>query len=69
MYSLSSLRSNALRARAHVGVLLGLCVVMRALIPVGYMPGNLLAGEFMILCPQGVPAEFSGNFHSRCFHF
>lgn len=28
-------------------------VVMRALIPLGYMPGNLLEGEFMVLCPSG----------------
>ena len=34
-------------------------LVMRAVIPLGYMPGNLLAGEFMILCPTGLPAGFA----------
>ena len=29
---------------------------LRALIPVGYMPGNLLEGEFVRLCPAGLPA-------------
>ena len=32
-------------------------LVVRSAIPLGYMPGNLLAGEFMVLCPTGVPAE------------
>ena len=41
----------SLAARALV---LGL--VLRSAIPLGYMPGNLLAGEFMVLCPSGVPA-------------
>ena len=30
-------------------------LVSRAIIPLGYMPGNLLAGEFMVLCPTGAP--------------
>lgn len=30
--------------------------MVRALIPVGYMPGNLLEGEFVRLCPAGLPA-------------
>lgn len=25
----------------------------RAIIPAGYMPGNLLAGELMVMCPAG----------------
>ena len=35
-----------------------LALAMRALIPLGYMPGNVLAGEFMVLCPTGLPAGF-----------
>lgn len=30
----------------------------RSLIPLGYMPGNLLAGEYMVLCPSGGGAMF-----------
>lgn len=33
-------------------------LILRAMIPLGYMPGNLVAGEFMVLCPSGVPAGF-----------
>lgn len=41
---------------------------MRALIPLGYMPGNVLAGEFMVLCPTGLPlpaAESSHRHHDE----
>lgn len=34
-------------------------LILRALIPLGYMPGNIFAGEFMVLCPSGVPASFT----------
>ena len=34
-------------------------LMIRAVIPLGYMPGNLLAGEFMVLCPTGLPASFA----------
>ncbi|MDZ7644299.1 MAG: hypothetical protein U5K76_08910 [Woeseiaceae bacterium] len=43
------------RLRRTTGVALAACLVLRALIPGGYMPGNLLAGEFMVLCPEGLP--------------
>ena len=43
-----------LRRLATFAVVAGL--LTRALIPTGYMPGNLLAGEFMVLCPVGLPA-------------
>ncbi len=38
-------------------------LTLRALIPLGYMPGNLLAGEFVVLCPTGVPAEVMRALH------
>ncbi len=45
---------------------------MRAIIPLGYMPGNLLAGEFMLFCPSGGGAAFlppptatSGHHHEH----
>lgn len=31
----------------------------RALIPIGYMPGNLLAGEIMVMCPAGSAATIA----------
>lgn len=36
-------------------------LAMRSLIPLGYMPGNLLTGEFMVLCPSGGGALFLGD--------
>jgi len=44
------------RLRRTTGLALAACLLLRALIPVGYMPGNLLAGELMVLCPEGLPA-------------
>ena len=47
-------------------------LVVRASIPLGYMPGNLLAGDFAVLCPTGIPAEFmqaiSGHAHHHAGH-
>lgn len=40
-------------------------LVARALIPLGYMPGNLLAGEFMVLCPSGLPANIAHALHDH----
>lgn len=54
-------RSAARRLFLALGVA-GLC--LRALIPAGYMPGNLLAGELMVLCPVGVPAAIAEQLHS-----
>lgn len=52
-----SLQTFALyRHRSLAVLILFACLVLRAMIPSGYMPGNLLAGEFMVLCPQGLPA-------------
>jgi hypothetical protein len=33
-------------------------LAVRALLPLGYMPGNLLAGEFAELCPVASAATF-----------
>jgi len=38
-------------------------LLIRALIPVGYMPGNLVAGEFAVLCPTGLPDEIAHLLH------
>ena len=38
------------RRRAVTGVLLA-SLAIRALVPPGYMPGHILDGEFMVLCP------------------
>lgn len=40
-------------------------LVARAMIPLGYMPGNLLAGEFMVLCPSGLPANVAHALHNH----
>jgi hypothetical protein len=54
-YTQKSLR----RRNAFRGLLLAgfASLILRAIIPLGYMPGNILAGEFMVLCPSGLPAE------------
>ena len=57
------IRIRRLAGYAAVGAL-----VLRALIPVGYMPGDLTAGEFMVLCPNGPSGElilqaFGGAHH------
>lgn len=31
-------------------------MLFKLVFPLGYMPGNLLAGEWLVLCPQGLPA-------------
>lgn len=45
------------------------CFVLQAMIPVGFMPGNLVHGEFATLCPSGLPktmvAEFFGEHHAH----
>lgn len=46
-----------IRLRRLVGYAAVGALVLRALIPVGYMPGNLTAGEFMVLCPSGLSGE------------
>lgn len=50
--------------RPLAGTLLFGCLLLRTLIPIGYMPGNLLAGDYMTLCPQGLPAAIAERFHA-----
>lgn len=38
-------------------------LLLRALIPLGYMPGNLLAGELAVLCPVGMPPAVMHALH------
>ena len=38
--------------------------ILRAFIPVGYMPGNLLAGEFVELCPVGIGTVVDSGHHA-----
>lgn len=41
----------------------------RAIIPLGYMPGDLLAGEFMVLCPSSnAPELFKSEHHAHADH-
>ena len=39
------------------------CLALRALIPLGYMPGDALSGEFVVLCPTGLPASVARALH------
>ncbi|MEM8815354.1 MAG: hypothetical protein AAGE85_05975 [Pseudomonadota bacterium] len=39
--------------------LIVLTLAVRAIVPLGYMPGKLLAGEFMVLCPAGSAPSFA----------
>jgi len=48
-------------ALIHLGVA---CLILRAMVPAGYMPGNLLVGEFMVLCPVGMSAGIAQMLHS-----
>ena len=49
---------NRLAKAAVVG-----CLLVRALIPLGFMPGNALAGEFFVICPAGLPAAVAERLH------
>ena len=40
-------------------------LLLRAIIPLGYMPGNVLAGEFVVLCPTGSAAKFAAALHGE----
>lgn len=62
MNALVSFRRRSLY-RSFAGAALFTCLLLRTLIPLGYMPGNLLAGEFMTLCPQGLPGESAHQLH------
>ncbi len=43
--------------------ILAATLLLRAFIPVGYMPGNLLAGEFARLCATGLAAPLAHAGH------
>lgn len=58
LQSISKIRHGRLAV-----VMLFASLVVRAMIPNGYMPGNLLAGEFMVLCPQGLPLPAAQALH------
>lgn len=60
--SAASSRGRALRAA------LALALLLRMAIPAGYMPGNVLAGEFMVLCPEGLPAAVLQSLHKGHGH-
>ncbi len=51
------------RSRRLAGGVAVAGLLARALIPLGYMPGNLLAGEFMVLCPSGLPGQIAESLH------
>lgn len=51
-----TLKSRRLR-RTATHLLLA-TLALRALLPIGYMPGNLLAGELAALCPVASAATF-----------
>jgi hypothetical protein len=40
-------------------------LLVRALIPLGYMPGSILDGEFMVLCPAGYAASIVAESHHQ----
>lgn len=59
---------SILQARRKFAVLALGAVLLRALIPLGYMPGNALAGEFVVLCPTGLPAAIAQTLHDGHLH-
>ena len=50
--------SKQSRLRRLATAILIATLAIRALVPVGYMPGNLIAGEFAELCPVASAATF-----------
>lgn len=51
------------QVRRWAGTVTVACLLARALIPLGYMPGNILDGEFMVLCPAGIGAGAITGLH------
>ena len=70
MVTLRTIRYGTLRRQTLC--VLALCLFVRVTIPLGYMPGNLLAGELMTLCPVGSAAAVallqSANPHQHHHH-
>lgn len=57
--------TDRLRSAKRIPLLvLAALFLLRALIPAGYMPGNLLDGEFVRLCPVGLPEGAFGELHA-----
>lgn len=56
---LNRFRSRVSRLRRLAGGVLLVALVARSLIPFGYMPGNLLAGEPVVLCPVASAAALA----------
>ena len=66
-FVLMSDRIGTTRSRNRIGMRVALatvsCLLLRATIPLGFMPGNVLAGEFVVLCPAGLPADTVRQLH------
>lgn len=60
-----SARHRMLRRTVFV---LAALLLLRATIPVGYMPGNLLDGEYVRLCPVGLPSTFASHHEGHDGH-
>ena len=57
-------RSSKSGSSTTIYAALACAIFVRALIPVGYMPGNLLEGEFVRLCPTGLTALAARDGHA-----
>ncbi|MEJ2172774.1 MAG: hypothetical protein ACO22K_07565 [Woeseiaceae bacterium] len=51
------------RRQRILSIVLFASMGIRALIPAGYMPGNVFAGEFMVMCPSSSAAAIAGIHH------
>jgi len=62
----------AAHTRRKALALLFVTLVVRASIPVGYMPGSLQSGSLFEMCPDGLPAAmvraFAGHHHHGGAH-
>ncbi|MGI9222155.1 MAG: hypothetical protein ACR2QS_14085 [Woeseiaceae bacterium] len=54
---MNNISRNSVLRQVAVSVLVA-TLLIRALLPLGYMPGNLLGGEFATLCPVASSATF-----------
>jgi len=45
--------------RRFPAALVAIALLLRAAVPLGYMPGSVFAGEFMVLCPVGSANSFA----------
>jgi hypothetical protein len=58
-------RDSFSRIRRQAVIATVACLLVRALIPLGYMPGNVLDGEYMVLCPAGLAAGVVADSHHQ----